>query len=389
MPALIKKFRFEELEFLMFVIDEMADEMEKKGVEVIKLTLGKTPEPLHKDIINAYVDAIKDPKKRNVVYPQGLPELREKIAKYYTKWGNPVKASNVIVNTGTSPLFKDLFRFLLEKGDEVLLPKPYYAVYYISGLLTPANVKFYSIDPKTLTIDMDDFKKKFNPKKTKLVVTCSPGNPYGNLITKKEYKQLLSIIDGQAYLLNDEIYRNTGFSGRVSSALDVMNPKRDKVIISNAFSKGFRMYTTRVGYFILPDEMIEPFRVLLQHTLLTANPSAQYACIEALNHLEEVENLTALYKERNEYAYTSFSGISDIEPIKAKGGFNFVIICDKFMKRKGFDTTLELAKDILKKTHVAIVPGSDFGLPKGIRITFTHDKFNKAVDKLSDYFAEK
>lgn len=111
--------------------------------------------------------------------------LRKKLAEWYTAMGNPIKAEDIIINTGTSPLFKDLFRFLPEEGDEVLLPHPYYSVYYVSAVFTPAKIRFYSINPKTLAIDMSDFKSKFNPDKTKLVVVTSPRNPYRNIISKK------------------------------------------------------------------------------------------------------------------------------------------------------------------------------------------------------------
>ncbi|HHT9138693.1 MAG TPA: pyridoxal phosphate-dependent aminotransferase [Candidatus Wunengus sp. YC60] len=385
MSVLIKKFRFEELEFLMFVLDELADELKKQGKDIIKLTLGKSQEPLHQDIIEAYVEAIRNPEKRNLVYPEGLPELRKKIAYWYTSMGNTVNSENVIVNTGTSPLFKDLFRFLLEEGDEVLLPHPYYSVYHVSALLTPAKINFYSVDPDTLRINLEEFKSKFNPKKTKLVVVASPGNPYGNIVTEKEYKAILDIVRSDAYILSDEIYRNIGFYGKVPSILDNSHNQHN-IIVSNAFSKGFRMYTARVGFFILPKQLIEPFRVLLQHTLLTVNPSAQFAAVEALNHLEEVEKITSAYRQRNEYAVQNLKNIEGIKVIEAQGGFYLVVFCDGFMKKKQFKTSLELAKDILLEKGVAVVPGSDFGVPTGLRISFTNLRFNEGIDRLAEYF---
>jgi aspartate/methionine/tyrosine aminotransferase len=168
------------LEFLMFVLDELAEEMEAQGRDIIRLTLGKSQESLHGEIVNAYVAAVKDPSKRNVVYPQGLPELRRGIAGWYREsLGNFVAPEKVVVGAGTSPLLKDLFRLLLDPGDEVLIPNPYYSVYYYSAIFASARVEFYGVNPGTPCIDIADLAAKFRPGVTKIVLLNSPGNPYG------------------------------------------------------------------------------------------------------------------------------------------------------------------------------------------------------------------
>ena len=302
MSKLIDEINFDNVEFLMFVLDELADSLAERGQDVIKLTLGKAQESLNLKILDIYVDAVNDPRKRNLVYPEGLPALRKKIAEWYTLLGNKTSSKNVLINTGTSPFFKDLFRLLMEEGDEVLLPYPYYSVYYVCALLARAKVKYYKIDPNTLKVDMEDLKANYDPKKTKFIVTCSPGNPYGNVISKNEFSSILGVCSDYTYVVADEIYRNTCFNGESTSILDVATKEqKDKIIITNSFSKGFRMYTARVGFSILPDSLLKPYRVLLQHTLLTTNPVEQFACIEALNNLEDVADLTKLYKDRNDY----------------------------------------------------------------------------------------
>lgn len=388
MSALIDEIDFNGMEFLMFVLDELADKLEVEGRDVIKLTLGKAQETLHPDIVNAHIEAIKDTAKRNLVYPEGLPELRAKIANWYTSMGNHVDKKNILVNTGTSPFFKDLFRLMIDEGDEILIPGPYYSVYYVCGLLAKAKIKYYSVDPKTLKIDMDSLRKNYDSKHTKFIVLCSPGNPYGNVVSENEYKEVLNIVSDRTYILSDEIYRNTGFYAKVPSILDIAE-NRDNIIISNSFSKGFRMYTARVGFCILPDKLLEPFRVLLQHTLLTTNPTEQYAAVEALNHLEEVKNLTDIYRQRSEYIIEKLSGIKDVTVINAQGGFYTVIDATKFIERHGIKGSFELAKEILDQTGVAVVPGSDFGLPNGLRISFTHLRFNEGIDRLYKYFSSK
>ncbi|MCC7290398.1 aminotransferase class I/II-fold pyridoxal phosphate-dependent enzyme [bacterium] len=388
MSTLLEEIDFNKIEFLMFVLDELADKLSTEGKDVIKLTLGKAQEPLHNEIVNAHIEAIKDPEKRNLVYPEGLPLLREKIAEWYTSIGNPVDSKNVLVNTGTSPFFKDLFRLMIEEGDEILIPGPYYSVYYVCGLLARAKVKFYSVDPDTLRIDMESLKENYNPERTKFIVFCSPGNPYGNIVSAGEYKEVLNMISDKTYLLGDEIYRNTGFYDKVPSLLDVTE-KRDNIIITNSFSKGFRMYTARVGFCILPDKLLQPIRVLLQHTLLTTNPTEQFAVVEALNHLSEVVELTETYRKRSEYIIKKLSDIKDVKVIKSQGGFYTVVDCTEFIKKHNLEGSFELAKDILNETGVAVVPGSDFGLPNGLRISFTHLRFNEGIDRLHKYFINK
>jgi aspartate aminotransferase len=388
MSTLIDEIDFNKIEFLMFVLDELADELQSEGKDVIKLTLGKAQEPLHKDIINAHIDAIKDPNKRNLVYPEGLPLLRSKIAQWYTSMGNIVDKKNVLVNTGTSPFFKDLFRMMIEEGDEILIPGPYYSVYYVCGLLAKANVKFYSVDPDTLEIDMESLKANYDPKCTKFIVFCSPGNPYGNIVSREEYEEVLNMISEKTYLLSDEIYRNTGFYEKVPSILD-LTESRDNIIISNSFSKGFRMYTARVGFCILPDQLLKPMRVVLQHTLLTTNPTEQFAAVEALNHLDEVENLTKEYRSRSEYIIQKLSIINEIEVVKSQGGFYTVINCTEFLEKQNIKSSFDLAKEILEETGVAVVPGSDFGLPNGLRVSFTNLRFKEGIDRLYKYFTSK
>lgn len=386
MKNILQKLETENTEFLMFVLDEIAEDMENSGSDVIRLTLGKSQEQLNQKILTAYINAIQHNKNRDLVYPQGLPLLREKIAEWYTSLGNPVNPSSVVINTGTSPLFKDLFRFLLGSDDEILLPYPYYSVYNISALLTSAQIKYYKIDTATMKIDMDSFQKNYSGEKTKIVVLNSPGNPIGNIIAENEFKNILDLVNGQSYILSDEIYRNVGFKGKVPSILDVSS-SRDKVIISNSFSKGFRMYTTRVGFFILPDELVKPFRILLQHTLLATNSASQFACVEALNHLSDVEELSMIYSARNQYAIESLGEINKIKVIESFGGFYFVICCDDFMKHKGFSGSLELASDLLKVTGVAVVPGSDFGMDNALRISFTNLRFKEGIDRMAQYFS--
>lgn len=381
-----KKIPYNQLEFLMFKIDEFSDELISKGKDVIKLTLGKSELPLDEEIKKVFVEKIYDPYDSLLVYPEGLPELKDAIKKYYLQFGiDKFETKNIIINTGTSPLFKIIFDLLVERGNEILLPKPYYSVYFFSSYLSHAKIKFYDINSKTKKIDMDSFRKNFSSDKTKLVILNSPGNPFGNIISPYEYEQILDIVNEKSFILSDEIYWNTYFGDRPKSILEIAE-KYNNIIVANGFSKGFRMYAKRLGFLIIPDNLIQPFRVFQQHTLLTVDPVVQFAGIKALERKQDVEELNRIYKKRVDYTIEKLKDISEISMIIPEGGFYMTLLCHKYMTKNKIMTSLELVEDILINALVGVVPGSDFGIDKALRLSFTNSRFEEAIDRLNDYF---
>jgi aspartate/methionine/tyrosine aminotransferase len=167
----------------MFAVEEAAGRKETSGKDVIRLTLGKSDLPLHEAIVEAIINALRDPKRTNLVHPEGLPELREALSHYYYELTQVrVPAERILVDAGTSSAYPALFRMLIEPEDEVVLPLPYYPLYHVSALLSGANTRFYRIGLDTLELDYDSFLRAVSPK-TRLVVVNSPGNPLGNVIS--------------------------------------------------------------------------------------------------------------------------------------------------------------------------------------------------------------
>ena len=229
------------------------------------------------------IEALTNPNFVRRVYPEGLPELREAIAGYYnTRFKADTSTGHIIVNTGTSPIFRNIFQLISGQGREILLPRPYYALYVYCATLANATVKFYDIDLDTKRVDMDSFRMNFSPKRTSLVVVNSPGNPIGNVVQPDELREIYKIVDRQAYILNDEIYNHCVFNDEFQSPLQFLPEYKDVTIVTNSFSKGFRMYTKRVGFAILPKELQVNLRVMQQHTLLCTDPCYQYGMIAAL-----------------------------------------------------------------------------------------------------------
>lgn len=371
--------------FLMFELDQMAYDYEDAGKEVIRMTLGKSELPLHPDIVESIISSMKDFKKSSLVFPGGIPELKEKLAEYY-KWKHhlEVNPNNVIISVGTSTLFRNLFYLFLEKGDEVLLPFPYYSLYHFSALLVGAKIRYYKIDLDSLRLDRESFKANFT-NKTRLVVMNSPGNPLGNILTREELDFMDKVVDGRAPIINDEVYENMCFDVQSPSVIE-MKGTRSVFITTNSFSKAYRMYSRRVGWCIVPDELITPMTVIQHHTLLTTDPICQFGALKALDYQDEVEYLRNLYKDRRDYTIQQFQTVQDVRAIPAEGSFYFSLDVLGYMKKKGIRNTLELAIQIMEQEYVATVPGSDFGLDHILRLSYSCHLYKEGIDRLINFF---
>ena len=369
----------------MFVLDEMAYHYEQQYDDVIRLTLGKAELPVDPSITEAMVEAARTFTKCGLVFPSGLPQLREKLATCESRrHGINVRPENVIVSVGTSTMFRNLFGLLAKEGDEVLLPLPYYPLYRFSAMLSGATVRFYRIDPLSMRLDVDSFRDQFSDA-TRVVVVNSPGNPLGNMLTRQELVAIDRIVDGRAVIICDQIYDNVCFDEQATSMLSLPD-LASSAIVTNAFSKGYRMYARRIGYAVVPDALVEPLTVIQHHTLLTTDPVPQFGALVALDRPEDVAELTAIYRNRRDYTLRHFAGTKGVRALPSRGSFYLTLDCGGFMDEQGFATSLDLATAIMRETHVATVPGSDFGLPETLRLSFTSSRYEEGIDRLLSFF---
>jgi len=369
----------------MFVLDEMAYEYEKQFDDVIRLTLGKSQRPPAKSVVAAMTKAISDQDMNNLVFPAGLPELRERIAKDYgDQYGVDVDPARVLVNVGTSSHFRNIFQVLAGRGDEILLPRPYYPLYVICAMLAGATVRYYDIDLETFKIDVEGLAAQITPA-TKIVVVNSPGNPLGNVLSLAQFAEIDAAVDGRALILNDEIYANAYFDDPPFSAAQLTD-SRSPLAITNGFSKGHSMYARRVGWAIVPEELVEPLTVIQHHTLLCTDPVVQFGGIAALADLEVVLGLVASCKHRRDYTLEQFAKVANVDALPSRGGFYLTLECSREMRARGLTSSLDLAREIMKATHVATVPGSDFGIPETLRLSFTSERYDEGIDRLVGFF---
>jgi len=372
--------------FGMFAMEELASELQRKYDDVVRLTLGKSELPVHPAVTEAMVAALRDPKRSRLVYPLGVPDLREAVAGYEGQaCGRHVDPGCVVISAGTSTLIRNLCILLAHDGGEVLLPRPYCPLYLYSAALTGARVSFYDIDLVTGCIDFSSLRAGLSGA-TRLIILNSPGNPLGNRLTMADLRQVDEAVDGRAVIVSDELCRNIFFDEQAPS-LGALSDPRSPIVVVGGFSKGFRMYARRVGYAVVPEEFTHPLATMQEHTLLAADPVPQYGAIEALRYPGEAEALRMLYAGRRDYAVKRLSEAASVRPIRAEGGFHLTV--DVASQAGEHESDRTLAEAILTATHVATVPGSDFGLPGTLRLSYCATQFDDAVDRLAAYFSDR
>lgn len=373
-------------DFYVLKIDKIANELISKGGDIIKLNLGKSELDMSKNVKDEFKEKIYDYIKSNIVDPQGLIHLREEIVNHYKNlYGVNFSTSQVFVNNGTSPIIWSIFSILINKGDSILLPRPGYPSYSAAAEMVYANKDYYNVINGR--IDLNDFKNKFKADRTKIVVINSPGNPLGNVINQDEFKEMLDTVNGKAYILSDEIYDGFVYN-KFTSVLQVFNPERDKVIFVNGFSKMHHMYTRRLGYAIIPNELIPYLVRFQQHNIVCVDPVTQYSGITSLRNVngfmkQEIQEEVNTYKGRLEKSENLIKN-TKLKIIKPEGSWYLCVDIGNYLNNK-IKGSLDLAELLIREAKVAVAPGIDFGDDNIFRISLTNSRSVDGVERMCNF----
>lgn len=374
-------------EFYVLKIDKLANKLIANGQDVIKLNLGKSEVSMRKQIADEFSDAIYDKARREIIDSQGLLSLREEIAKDYNEtYGVAISPANVFVNNGTSPFFLALYTLLVDARDEILFPKPYYPPYVANAHIIRAKPQFYSIHNGR--INLKEFKRNFTPGKTKIIFLNSPGNPFGNILSKKEIKDILNFVNGRAYIIADEIYDGFVYRGNFTSVVSVDNPARDKVIVLNGFSKIHHMYTRRLGYAIVPNELAPSLLRFQQHNVVCVDPVTQFAGLASLKNkkkfiAKDITKEVVVQKKKLEESEKLLRK-TRLKLIRPDGSFYMCVDVSSYLGRR-FSGSLALAEEMLAAVGVAVTPGEDFGRNDFFRISLTGTRAVEGVRRMCQF----
>ncbi|MBW2557453.1 MAG: pyridoxal phosphate-dependent aminotransferase [Deltaproteobacteria bacterium] len=337
--------------FIVMDILEKAQEMQRKGKDIIHMEVGE-PDFDTPDCINeACCKAIRDG-KTHYTHSLGLIELREAICEhYFTKYGVDISPDRIIVTSGTSPAMFLLFSALIERGEEVIISDPHYACYpnFISFLEgVPARVNVFEEDGFQYT--PEGIREKITPR-TKGIMINSPSNPTGNLLSTERMEQIASY---GIPIIADEIYHGLVYEEEQEHTILEFT---DNAFVLNGFSKAYAMTGWRLGYLIAPKEYIRPMQKIQQNFFISANSFAQWGGIAALREAgDDVIRMRDIFNERRKFIIRRLREIGLGITVEPTGAFYILGNIKAFSKN-----SYEIAFDILEKAHVGVTPGIDFG----------------------------
>jgi aspartate aminotransferase len=361
---------------------KLSRELKSKGINIIDLSLGepdfKTPE----HIINAAIKAMNDgyTKYAPVV---GYPELLEAICTKLKRDNNLDYATNqIMVSTGAKQSLFNAIMTIVDPGDEVIIPTPFWVTYSTQVQLAGGVIKYLEC-----TID-NDFKltpaqleEAITPK-TKLFIYSSPCNPTGSFYSREELAGLAEVFrrHPQVFIISDEIYEYINYTGQHESIAQFEELK-DRVILINGMAKGFAMTGWRLGYMAAPREIIQGCERLQGQVTSAANSITQRASITALlSDLAPTYKMVEAFRQRRDYVIAALKKMPGIKINMPEGAFYAFPDISSFYGKQYGDSVIANADDmsmfLLNEAHVATVCGSAFGDNHCIRISFATSMTN-------------
>ncbi len=383
MNKLSPSSRAEQLSpFIVMEVLEKAQAMMAQGEDIIHLEVGEpdfaTPEPVKE----AALRAIKQD-DTHYTHSLGKITLREEIANFYwRKYRVEISPEQVMVTSGTSPGLLLVFSALLEKGEEIILPNPYYACYpnfirYVDGqpVFVPVN------EEDGFKYRPEDIKKHLSPL-TRAILVNSPSNPTGSVSSADDLKALANL---DQMIISDEIYNGLIYEGEEHSILEFT----DQAFVFNGFSKLYAMTGWRLGYVIAPREYIRAMQIMQQNFFICASSFAQEGGIAALRDCnKEVRAMLAVYDERRRYLLERLKEMGIATRHDPNGAFYALANVKQYT-----NDSYNFAFEILEQAKVAVTPGIDFGsnCEGYIRLSYANSLSNikEGLDRLETFLTNR
>jgi len=375
-------------------ITAKAAALKAEGHNVIGLGAGEPDFNTPKNILDAAVKSMNEGYTKYTP-SAGLPALKKAIiAKFKEDQKLDYEMNQIIVTNGAKHGLFTLFQVLLNKGDEVIVPTPYWVSYPEQVKLAegvPVFVEGY--ESNEFKITPEQLEEAITPK-TKAVIINTPSNPTGMIYTEEELYALGKVcLKHNILIISDEIYEKLvyGESKHVSIAT-LSSELKEATIIINGVSKSHSMTGWRIGYAAGNKEIITAMTNLASHSTSNPTTTAQYATIEAYNGPQDsVNEMREAFQERLNIIHEKLNQIPGINCLKPKGAFYLFPNVKKAAELTGYASVDSFAEALLEEALVAVVPGSGFGVEDYMRLSYATslEKLEEAVERMQQFVEKK
>ena len=355
-------------------VTQKARELRAAGKDVVGLGAGEPDFDTPINVKNAAIKAIRDGDTKYTAV-DGTPALKKAILKKFKRENKlNYKLDEITVGTGGKQVLYNTFMATLNKGDEVIIPAPFWVSYPDMVLLAGGKPKIVKCDEK------DGFKitpaklKGAITKRTKWIILNSPSNPTGSGYSKSEIQKLAKVLikNKKVHILSDDIYEHVKYDNFKFFTIAQISKLKSRTLTMNGVSKSYAMTGWRIGYAAGPKEIISAIRKIQSQS--TSNPSSisQAAAVEALNGKQDfIKKRAKSFKERRDFVVKSLNNIDGISCLKPNGAFYVFPNCKKLLnKRTKLKKDTDFVQKLLEKQNVAAVQGSAFGLDGYFRISY-------------------
>jgi aspartate aminotransferase len=369
-----------------------ADRLRSEGVDVVDFGAGEPDFPTPDNIKQAAIRAL-DQNFTKYTPAGGTKELKQAIAeRHAADYGTRYTPAECVVSVGGKHVIFNLTQVLLDPGDEVIIPVPYWVTYKDVVNYTGAKCVFVNTDEEngfTLTAAMIE---PHITSRTRLVIINSPSNPSGGVLDREEFRRILHMTSRRGiWLMTDECYCRFLYEDEPFSIAAEPGAK-DRVIVAGSLSKTYAMTGWRIGFGLGPAPVMSAISKLQSHS--TSNPTsiAQKAAVEALRGPQEsVDIMLAEYRRRRDFVVERLRAIPGVKIGVPKGAFYAYPNVSCVLGRDGIQGPMQLAEKLLEEGHVAVVPGEAFGTEQHVRISYAAamDELKRGLDRLHQFIAAR
>jgi aspartate/methionine/tyrosine aminotransferase len=368
-----------------------AKKLKSEGVDVIDLSMGEPDFHTPNSIKAAGINAIEENRTRYTLN-QGTNELRTAISAKLKRDNNlDYNLNELIVSSGAKQSVYNSILAIVNPGDEVIIPAPYWVSYPAMVMLAGGkNVVINTNEKMGFKITPEQLQSVIT-NKTKMLILCNPSNPTGSAYTKSELEALAEIVlKHNLYVLSDEIYEKLVYDNFEFVSFAALSPEmKKKTILVNGISKSYAMTGWRIGYTAASENIVSAINKIQSHTTSHASSISQFAAIEAVAGPQYViSEMLDEFKKRREYFYNELTSIKGITCYKPEGAFYLFPSISNYLHTKSdvlkIENSFDFAMHLLYDAHIATVPGSAFGSEGHIRMAYatSMDHLHEAIFRL-------